>query len=234
LFNALVDALDVPDRWRDRIKRTFWQPSEFSRLLDRLSDNALQENSFLNTFADLNEEEIRAAVIDVMDAADAELIGGRSINDIATRMMDKVLDANSDSLPIKTVSLINEFLSIAGEPGQVVGRIGNLTKFHGVDLTTVLERLQRRIDLMAKAGLDTSSVVFATEFGRNLEYYTGFVFEITHSSLGSDVQVAGGGRYDNLLLALGGPEDTPAVGAMVRVDRLFAALETERRGGSND
>ncbi len=234
LFTALVDAIDVPDRWRDRIKRTFWRPSEFSRLLSSLSDDTKMEDELLSAFVELDVSGAKAAVVDMLDLADAELIGGRTIEDIATRMMNKALDANSPSLPVETVSLINDYLSIAGEPAQVIGRVESLTKSYGVDLTTVLDRLQRRVHLIAKSGLAQSNVVFATEFGRNLEYYTGFVFEITHASLGSDVQVAGGGRYDNLLSALGATEDTPAVGAMIRVDRLLAALETKKEGRSDD
>ena len=39
---------------------------------------------------------------------------------------------------------------------------------------------------------------FSAEFGRNLEYYTGFVFEISVPELGPRSPIAGGGRYDSL------------------------------------
>ena len=40
---------------------------------------------------------------------------------------------------------------------------------------------------------------FSSNFGRNIEYYTGFVFEV----LKNNKQVAAGGRYDNLSKSLG-------------------------------
>ncbi|HCX67284.1 MAG TPA: ATP phosphoribosyltransferase regulatory subunit, partial [Rhodobiaceae bacterium] len=36
LFDALVDALDLPPGWRSRLKRHFWRPDYFRELLDRL------------------------------------------------------------------------------------------------------------------------------------------------------------------------------------------------------
>jgi ATP phosphoribosyltransferase regulatory subunit len=42
--------------------------------------------------------------------------------------------------------------------------------------------------------------------------------------LGRRSPVAGGGRYDHLLKAVGAPVDVPAVGAAVHTDRLVTAL----------
>lgn len=54
---------------------------------------------------------------------------------------------------------------------------------------------------------------------RGLDYYTRTTFEIQTSFLGAQNAVAGGGRYDDLVKALGGP-DTPATGFAVGFDRL--------------
>ena len=60
---------------------------------------------------------------------------------------------------------------------------------------------------------------------RGLDYYTRTAFEIQTTSLGAQSAVAGGGRYDNLVRELGGP-DIPATGFAVGFDRLaeLAAL----------
>ena len=62
---------------------------------------------------------------------------------------------------------------------------------------------------------------------RGLDYYTRTAFEIQTTSLGAQSAVAGGGRYDNLVKELGGP-DIPATGFAVGFDRLaeLAALNT--------
>ncbi len=54
---------------------------------------------------------------------------------------------------------------------------------------------------------------------RGLDYYTRTTFEIQTSALGAQNAVAGGGRYDGLVKALGGP-DQPAIGFAVGFDRL--------------
>ncbi len=54
---------------------------------------------------------------------------------------------------------------------------------------------------------------------RGLDYYTRTAFEIQTSALGAQSAVAGGGRYDGLVKALGGP-DIPAIGFAIGFDRL--------------
>ena len=54
---------------------------------------------------------------------------------------------------------------------------------------------------------------------RGLDYYTRTAFEVLTTSLGSQNAVAGGGRYDGLVKALGGPE-IPAIGFAIGFDRL--------------
>ncbi len=62
---------------------------------------------------------------------------------------------------------------------------------------------------------------FTIDFGiaRGLEYYTDLVFELYVDG----VQVAGGGRYDELIELLGG-DPSPAVGVGFGIDRIARAL----------
>ena len=71
---------------------------------------------------------------------------------------------------------------------------------------------------------------------RGLDYYTRTVFEIVSNSLGAQSTVCGGGRYDNLVASLGGP-NVPAVGFAMGIERFEMILsaagiapETMRRG----
>lgn len=54
---------------------------------------------------------------------------------------------------------------------------------------------------------------------RGLDYYTRTTFEIQTGLLGAQNAVAGGGRYDGLVNALGGPNQ-PATGFAIGLDRL--------------
>jgi histidyl-tRNA synthetase len=59
---------------------------------------------------------------------------------------------------------------------------------------------------------------------RGLDYYTRTTFELTATGLGSQNAIAGGGRYDNLVKILGGP-DTPGIGFAFGMERLVMLLE---------
>ena len=61
---------------------------------------------------------------------------------------------------------------------------------------------------------------------RGLEYYTRTVFEVVHGGLGAKDALMGGGRYDNLVEELGGPQ-TPAAGFALGMERAMMALTSE-------
>ena len=77
---------------------------------------------------------------------------------------------------------------------------------------------------MDRQGVAVGELVFAATFGRDLEYYTGFVFQIEALTLACRVQVAGGGRYDDLLSDIGSPVAVPAVGCAIDTGRLLYAI----------
>ncbi|MBV9339331.1 MAG: ATP phosphoribosyltransferase regulatory subunit, partial [Acidobacteria bacterium] len=58
---------------------------------------------------------------------------------------------------------------------------------------------------------------------RGLDYYTRTAFEFTHGALGAQNAILGGGRYDGLSQALGGPP-APGIGFAIGEDRLVMAL----------
>ena len=88
--------------------------------------------------------------------------------------------------------------------------------------------MERRIAILTKLGLDEKRLSFAARFGRNMEYYTGFVFELWSRDAEGQVQIAGGGRYDTLLKMLGAKSDIPAVGCAIRSERVLAARKSQR------
>ena len=90
-----------------------------------------------------------------------------------------------------------------------------------LDLGRALDTFEERIGFMAARGLDVSAFSFAADFARNLDYYTGFIFEV-HDSRGSPV--VGGGRYDRLLQHLGARAPIPAVGCSFWLDRILGEV----------
>src|SRR3954464_5061608 len=59
---------------------------------------------------------------------------------------------------------------------------------------------------------------------RGLDYYTRTAFEFTHGALGAQNAILGGGRYDGLSEAIGGPK-APGIGFAIGEDRLVMSLQ---------
>ena len=72
--------------------------------------------------------------------------------------------------------------------------------------------------------------VFFPALARGLDYYTGPVYE-TYVPEGGVGSLGGGGRYDNLIGALGG-RDLPATGISVGLERLLVVMEERGMAGA--
>ena len=62
---------------------------------------------------------------------------------------------------------------------------------------------------------------------RGLDYYTRTTFEFTHGGVGAQNALLGGGRYDGLSEALGGPR-APGIGFAIGLDRLVLTLQAQQ------
>ncbi len=80
------------------------------------------------------------------------------------------------------------------------------------------------------AALDAAGVVYALDHRlvRGLDYYTRTTFEFTHGGLGAQNALLGGGRYDGLSEAIGGPK-APGIGFAIGQDRLVLTLQAQQQ-----
>lgn len=230
LFDALIGAIDIPDRWRQRLHHRFWRPTAFHDLLHRLAAPA--ETAASDVAVDLldaldpdqpDAAEVRVAAL--LDELDVPLVGTRTLAEVAERLLDRAADTREDPLPGATVALIEDYLAISGPPRAAAARIDDLAADARIDVSQALGRFAKRLDRFAKRGFDLGDFEFSAVFGRDLEYYTGLVFQIEVPQAGRSGQVAGGGRYDRLLAELGAPHQVPAVGCAIHTQRLLAAVE---------
>ena len=67
-------------------------------------------------------------------------------------------------------------------------------------------------------------VVLDLGLARGLAYYTGLQFEIEHARVRGTRALGGGGRYDDLIAALGGKRPTPAIGFAYGLDHVARLL----------
>jgi ATP phosphoribosyltransferase regulatory subunit len=229
LFAALINALDMPERWRTRLRHQFWRPEAFRAELARLASGRAQSAGapadLIDRLDPADPAGAEALVAEHLEQAGIELIGTRSTAEIAQRLLAEAADRRERPLPAATAALIEAYVAVKGPARAAVDRLAAVAASRGVDISAGLHAFGRRLDLIERAGVNAADAEFSAEFGRNLEYYTGFVFEVIASALGPKSPVAGGGRYDSLLAEVGAPTPVPAVGASIHTERLLAALQ---------
>jgi ATP phosphoribosyltransferase regulatory subunit len=230
LFTTLINALDMPERWRRRLKHHFWRPEAFRAELQRLTSGAAGHalhlpRALIERLDPADAAGAEALVMDHLDQQGIELIGTRTAAEIAERLRGEAADMRETPLPRETAALIEGYVAIKAPAREAADRIRRLVEARGIDISAGLDAFRRRLGLLAKAGVGLADAEFSAEFGRSLEYYTGFVFEVIAPALGPKSPVAGGGRYDDLLSDAGAPVQVPAVGASIHTERLLAVLQ---------
>jgi ATP phosphoribosyltransferase regulatory subunit len=230
IFRDLVAGLPMPERWRRHLMHHFWHSKAFAAYLKRLTQ---QQPSRLTPAlaASLSAKDPAKSVEAVrrhLDQANIELQGARGVEEITAQLLDQVRDASEPPLPFAVAGIIDSYLHIEGSPAEALAKIRELVRRQpGLDLSASLEAFEQRLAGLADKGIRVADLTFDADFGRDFEYYTGFVFEVTagasNPQTGQRRTIAGGGRYDGLCQALGSARRVPAVGAAIYTDRLLAA-----------
>src|SRR5882757_7848542 len=231
LFSALIAALDLAPAWKRRLIKDFNHKTSLAQDLERLTISATharpEYQGVLAALAGSDPKAAHALVTDLLSIAGITAVGGRSVGEIADRFLEQAALGAQTSLPQEKRKLIERFLAIAGDPDEAAGELRAFAKDATLKLDAALDLFESRTGFLAARGVDVARLRFSTAFGRGLDYYTGFVFELHDPGPHANGPLVAGGRYDGLLTRLGSAEPIPAVGFAVWIERL-AAL----RGGS--
>jgi ATP phosphoribosyltransferase regulatory subunit len=226
LFAALIAGLDLAPAWKRRLVKDFNRKSSLAHDLDRLALAAAngrpEYQGVLAALAGSDPKAARALVADLLSIAGITTVGGRSVGEIAERFLEQAALGAGSSLPRATRMLIERFLSIAGDPDSAAAELRALAADAGIDLDAALKLFETRTGFLAARGVDVTRIKFSTAFGRGLDYYTGFVFELHDPNTRVAGQLVAGGRYDGLLTRLGARTPIPAIGFSVWIERVAA------------
>src|SRR5271154_2726895 len=225
LFTALIDALDLYPVWRRRLIKDFNRKISLEQDLERLTfATRSSRNEYEGVLAALAGSDRKAAlalVTDLMSIPAPTNVGGRSVSEIADRFLEQST-LKGGALPRDALELIKRFLAIAGDPDDAIARLRALADDAKLNITAAIDQFESRVGFMAARGINTGATRFSTSFGRGLDYYTGFEFELHARGNGVEPLVAGG-RYDGLMTQLGSAVPIPAVGFSVWVEALTQA-----------
>jgi ATP phosphoribosyltransferase regulatory subunit len=225
LFAALVGALDLAPAWRRRLVKDFNRKTNLAQDLERLvlggANGRPEYQGVLAALAGSDPKAAHALVTDLLSIAGISAVGGRSVGEIADRFLEQSTLGASATLPRDTHDLMVRFLAIGGNPQDAATALRKLAKEGRLALDAALDLFESRNAEMKQRGIDPTRIAFSCAFGRGMDYYTGFVFELRDGA--GDEPLVAGGRYDDLLTRLGAPSPIPAVGFSVWIERLTGA-----------
>ena len=203
LFKRLINSIDMPERWKLRLIRHFWRPKYFEELLKRLEKNSDIDSVTFDTD--------KKRFYEMKKMEKNKVIAGRSISEILKRFDKKIKDPRSFNEGKKIVKIIRSFLKINCKLSKLDKQLLNFAKKYNLEKNIFKEL--KSIQNLKKLNQEVN---FITNFGRDIEYYTGIVFEI----LAGKKEIARGGRYDDLLKSLGAKKNIPAVGAAINLNNI--------------
>jgi ATP phosphoribosyltransferase regulatory subunit len=224
LFTTLIEALALAPAWKRRLLKDFTRKatpgSELAALTNQGGSGEYQ--GVLAALANANPKAAHALVTDLLSIAGISAVGGRTVGEIADRFVEQAELGASNAFSHETRTLIERFLAIAGTPGEAAVALRALAAEAKLSLDPALDLFECRTDHLARRGVDVRRIRFATAFGRAVDYYTGFVFELHDPARRIAGQLVAGGRYDALLTRLGSAQSIPAVGFAAWIERLAA------------
>ncbi|HEX9371294.1 MAG TPA: ATP phosphoribosyltransferase regulatory subunit [Roseiflexaceae bacterium] len=174
-----------------------------------------------------------AALLEGLDDAQAEALllgslgaigvnlefGTRSPEAIVGRLVRKLRREDPQPRIERALALLERLCAIQGPPAEAFAAAEALLREFDLPLGA-LDELRAILECVAAHRVDAKRVALDFGLGRGLHYYTGAIFEIYDDG---GMQICGGGRYDDLVTALGGRQPVPAVGFAYGLERVVAA-----------
>ena len=147
--------------------------------------------------------------------------GRRTPEQIMARLLSRLQQSASESEFMGAVENVATLVATNGSPREIIVSVRSLLADCGAS-TECVDDLDATLSALIAAGVDDKAIHVDLSFVRGLDYYTGIVFEFLTRSDDSEFELGGGGRYDDLVRAFGGP-DVPASGFALNVDEVVLA-----------
>jgi ATP phosphoribosyltransferase regulatory subunit len=220
VFDGVLGALGLPDVWLRRLRRGLAQGRPLEAVLNGGGQGANSQSGVLAALERADHAGAKALVEDLLAIAGIATVGGRSAGEIADRFLEQAAARSEPGVNGDQQAILRRFLAISGDPDAASMELRGLAADARLDLRAALDSFDQRVGFLAARGMKLHEFVYVSAFVRDLDYYTGFVFEAVDAAFPQSRPVLGGGRYDGLARHMGASSDLPAVGAAIWVERL--------------
>jgi histidyl-tRNA synthetase len=162
---------------------------------------------------------------DLLERANFSLSGGsRPPAEIVERLLRKWDRPDPTPALERAAEFIAQLRSVAGPPREALPALRSaLASFNLPDAS--VRDVEQTLEYFEAYSGEPAEVEVDLSLARGLRYYTGLVFEV-YDDEGN--QIAGGGRYDDLVRGLGGRSSVPASGFSFGLERVLAAVQRQQ------
>jgi len=233
----LLGQLGMPLRAQSLVigsmERLSRSPSDSVHIVERLAamlgageeaEEEEQDGSLRDLLQSFGPEGAARIASDLLERANFSLSGGsREPSEIVERLLMKWDRPDPTPALKQAAEFIAQLRSVAGLPSIALPAVRDVLASFNLSDAPVRD-VERALEYFEAYGGDLSEVEVDLSLARGLRYYTGLVFEAYDEEQN---QIAGGGRYDDLVRALGGRSSVPASGFSFGLERVVAALERQ-------
>jgi ATP phosphoribosyltransferase regulatory subunit len=204
LFNLLIDKLDIPRRWKNRLKRYYWNENYFNELLKRLETNLDIDPVFVETD--------KYRYLKMRKENQNKIIAARTYKEVLDRFNMKVKDPRKSSTGKKNTNIIKQFLKIKCPLEKAPRVLNAFFKKNSINIV-----VGKGFFPLGRSNNKNLKIEFSAANGREVEFYSSMIFSIEVKIKSKLKNFISGGRYDQLTSNLGFRKIS-AVGAAVNMN----------------
>ena len=206
LFELLINKLQIPQRWKQRLIKFFWNEKYFSELLKRL-----ESNLDIDPVAVAGDKKMYSKMIKLNQK---KIINGRSYKEIIKRFESKINDPRQSETGKKSAKIIKEFLKIKCSLNNAPNILNKFFKKYDLNIF-----VNKDFFPIKNLKIKDTKFEFSTSIGRGreVEFYNSLIFSLDVKKKNKFVNLISGGRFDELTSKYLGLKKVPAVGAAVNL-----------------
>ena len=204
LFNLLIDKLDIPRRWKNRLKKYYWNENYFNELLKRLETNSDIDPVFVETDKSRYQK--------MRKENQNKIIAARTYKEVLDRFNMKIEDPRKSSTGKKNTNIIKHFLKIKCPLEKAPKVLNAFFKKNRINII-----VGQGFFPLGRSNNKNLKIEFSAANGREVEFYSSMIFSIEVKIKSKLKNFISGGRYDQLTTNLGFRK-VSAVGAAVNMN----------------
>ncbi|MCY4021751.1 MAG: HisS family protein [Chloroflexi bacterium] len=195
--------------------------------------DSLKSRQLIDLLREMSDSEAHQAVTDFLHSLNIRIDTNRDQDEVIDRLLHKIREDDQAPKVRTALEYMRKLSDLTGPATEILARARDLFAQYDVN-PGALDTLEATILQLGLFGELDADIHLDLGLNRGLHYYTGLMFEIHYpTASGEDIQLCGGGRYDNLVSILGGSEPTPAAGFAYGIERVASVVDAADRPSPN-